>query len=114
MEKISSRRGKCRVALLLAATGGCGGGGNSTGTGGLTGKDAGKDAAFAVCSGTPRLFTPGLSVLSASGAYRATIQDATATDFLGITTTGAGIGHDTFSVTVTAAADGGAPASTDG
>ncbi|HVY38708.1 MAG TPA: hypothetical protein VHM31_12260 [Polyangia bacterium] len=105
----------CRVALLLAAGGGlaagCGGNGNSTGSGAVTGRDA----SFAICSGTPAVpFTPGLSALSASGAYRVTIQDATATDASGATTPGAGIGHDTFNVAVTAAADGGAAASTDG
>ncbi|HSS37675.1 MAG TPA: hypothetical protein VLT58_02795, partial [Polyangia bacterium] len=59
-------------------------------------------------------FTAGLSVLSASGAYRVTIQDATATDSSGAATAGAGIGYDTFTVAVTSAADGGAGASTDG
>ncbi|MFL5306262.1 MAG: hypothetical protein ACJ8F1_13675 [Polyangia bacterium] len=111
---MTARGRACRIALLLAGAAGCGGGGNSTGTGGLTGQDAGKDGSFAVCSGTPAVpFTPGLSVLSASGAYRATIQEATETDSLGNTTPGAGIGHDTFTVAVTPAADGGAAASTD-
>ena len=115
MEGMTRRGRGCPVALLLAAlggvAGGCGGGGNSTGTGGATGRDA----SFAVCSGTPAVpFTPGLSVLSASGAYRATIQDATATDPTGATTAGAGIGHDTFTVAVTPVADGGGAASSDG
>ncbi|MES1208842.1 MAG: hypothetical protein ABUS79_23130 [Pseudomonadota bacterium] len=109
---MTPRRRACRFTLLLLlAAAGCSSGGNSTGTGGLTGKDA----SFAVCSGTPAVaFAPGLSALSASGAYRATIQDGTATDAAGATTTGAGIGHDTFTVAVTPAADAGAAAPTDG
>ncbi|HVT08733.1 MAG TPA: hypothetical protein VHO67_14850 [Polyangia bacterium] len=104
-----------RVALLLASASGlaagCGGGANSAGTGGTSGRDA----SFAVCSGTPAVpFTPGLSALSASGAYRVTIQDATATDATGATTPGAGIGHDTFTVAVGPAADGGVAAPIDG
>lgn len=117
MLQMTSRGRICRVALLLVSAGGlgagCGGGsGKGTGTGGVSG---GRDASFAICSGTPAVsFTPGLSVLSASGAYRVTIQDATATDASGASTPGAGIGHDTFTVAVTSAADGGAAASTDG
>ena len=116
MFEMSSRGRACRVALLLAwaggAAAGCGGSsGNSTGTGAVTGRDA----SFAVCSGTPAVpFTPGLSALSASGAYRATIQDATAMGATGAATPGAGVGYDTFTIAVTPAADGGAGASTEG
>jgi hypothetical protein len=117
MVAMTPRGRTCRVALLLVSAGGLaagcggGGGGKTTGTGAVTGRDA----SFAVCSGTPAVpFTPGLSAVSASGTYRVTIQDATATDATGGTTPGAGIGHDTFTVAVTPAADGGAAASTDG
>jgi hypothetical protein len=110
---MTTRGRACWVALSLSMAGGavagCGGG-NPTGGGGL----GGKDASFAVCAGTPAVaFTPGLSVVSASGAYRAAVQAAMATDPAGTTTATVGIGYDTFMVAVSLAADGGAAASTD-
>ncbi len=99
------------MLLAAAVLAGCGG----NGTGKDAAKDASREASFAVCSGTPAVpFTPGLSVLSASGAYRAAIQEAAVTDASGGSAPGTGIGHDTFTVAVTPAADAGLAAAPDG
>ena len=67
------------------------------------------DADFSVCSGTPAVrFAPGMSVLSASGAYRVAIQAASTDQATGAPVPTAAIGYDTFTVTVTSVADGGA------
>lgn len=100
------------LALLpVAALAGCGSGGSAK-------PDAtagGHDADFAVCAGTPAVpYTPGLSVVSASGSYRATLQSASTVDNAGASTATAGIGHATFGVAVTASSDGGPGASADG
>jgi hypothetical protein len=74
------------------------------------------DADFAVCEGTPAVhYAPGVSVVSASGAYRASLRTAS-TDQGGATPVlTAAIGLDTFTVAVTmvagdAGADAGVPA----
>jgi hypothetical protein len=67
------------------------------------------DADFAVCKGTPAVaFSPGMSVVSASGAYRAAISSASTAQAGGGTVPTAAIGYDTFAVGVTVASDGGA------
>jgi hypothetical protein len=75
------------------------------------------DADFSVCSGTPAVrFVSGMSVLSASGAYRAAIESASTDQGSGAPVPTAAIGYDTFTVAVTsvtaggAGADAGAPA----
>jgi hypothetical protein len=95
--------------VLLA---GCGSGGSARPDGGGT---AGHDADFSVCSGTPAVpYAPGMSVLSASGAYRATVQTAVTVDNAGLSTATAAIGKATFTVAVSPAADGGGGAPADG
>ena len=69
------------------------------------------DANFSVCSGSPAVhYTPGMSVVSSSGAYRAALESAvtTATGTAPVQT--AGIGYDTFTVSVTSAGNAGADA----
>jgi hypothetical protein len=69
------------------------------------------DADFSVCSGTPAVrFTPGMSVTSASGAYNVSIESALTVLDDGSTIPIAAIGNDTFSVSVTMVAAGGADA----
>lgn len=100
------------VWLPLVALTGCGSGGSAKPDGGAAG---GHDADFSVCSGTPAVpFAPGMSVISASGAYRATVPTAVTVDNAGVSTATAAIGNSTFTVAISAAADGGAGASTDG
>jgi hypothetical protein len=77
------------------------------------------DADFAVCDGTPAVrYAPGISALSASGAYRATLV-AAATDQGGATPVPtAAVGRGSFTVAITlapgdAGADAGAPAPDD-
>jgi hypothetical protein len=97
------------LALVLGAgAAGCGSKSASGGTTPIT------DADFAVCEGTPAVhYAPGVSVVSASGAYRASLQ-AAATDQGGATPVPtAAIGIGTFTVAVTlAAGDAGADAGT--
>lgn len=65
------------------------------------------DADFAVCSGTPAVpYAPGMSVLSASGAYAVAIESAVTTTSSGMVSSPA-IGFTTFTVSVTAVGDGG-------
>ena len=111
-------RRRSGFALLVVALGaaGCGSNGGSPGSAPIT------DADFAVCEGTPAVhYAPGVSVLSASGAYRASLQTAS-TEQAGATTpvSTAAIGLDTFTVAVTlaagdagTAADAGTPAPDD-
>jgi hypothetical protein len=102
------------LALVLAATAGCGSNPATSGPPPLT------DADFAVCVGTPAIrYAPGVAVLSASGAYRVSLQ-AASTDQGGATPIPtAAVGFDTFTVAVTlapgdaGAADAGAPAPDD-
>jgi hypothetical protein len=69
------------------------------------------DADFSVCSGTPAVrYASGISVLSASGAYRAAIETASTDQGSGEPVPTAAIGYDTFAVTVTSVTDGGAGA----
>lgn len=92
------------LALLAA---GCGSAGSAKPDGG----SAGHDADFSVCSGTPAIpYAPGMSVLSASGAYRATISSASTADSSGASTPTAAIGLATLTVGIATAADGGAAA----
>ena len=100
------------LAWLVAAGAGCGSGGSSTNGGGL----GRTDADFAVCATTPAVdVVPGISVASASGAYTATLQSATTTDGRGgAPVPSAGVGYGTFTIAVTANADAGTPAATDG
>ena len=88
-------------------------------SGGAAKPDAGgspsHDADFSVCSGTPAMpYTPGLSVLSASGAYRATVTSASTADSSGATAPTAAIGLATFAVAITTAGEAGAGAAATG
>jgi hypothetical protein len=102
------------LALAVGAAGaGCGSSPATPGPPPLT------DADFAVCQGTPAVrYAPGVSVLSASGAYRASLQTAS-TDQGGPTPLlAAAVGRVTFTVAVTVApgdagADAGVPAPDD-
>ena len=87
--------------------GGCGGKSQS-----VSGDLEPTDADFSVCSGTPAVrFTPGMSVRSTSGAYNLFIDSAVTTLDDQTQIPIPGIGSDTFSISVTAAVDGGvAPA----
>jgi hypothetical protein len=111
------RRALLAPALALsfgAAAVGCGSKTEQSGPPSIT------DADFAVCEGTPAVhYAPGVSVLSASGAYRASLQSAS-TEQAGAPApvATAAIGLDTFTVTVTLAAgdvgaDAGMPAPDD-
>jgi hypothetical protein len=103
-----SRGFRAALAALPFALlgGGCGSGGAAKPDGGGSG---GLDASFMACTGTPAVgYSPGMSAVSASGAYRATITAATSVDSSGATIPTVGIGHTTFSLTVGAAGDGGA------
>ncbi len=68
------------------------------------------DADFSVCASSPDAvhYAPGISVLSASGAYQATITSASTDQGGGSPYPTAAVGYDTFSVAVTMAAAGGA------
>jgi hypothetical protein len=67
------------------------------------------DADFSVCSGTPAVrYASGISVLSKSGAYRASIEAATTEQGSALPVPTAAIGYDTFTVAVAAVTDGGA------
>jgi hypothetical protein len=104
-------RGAGWLACLPLIALGCGSGGAAK-SDAATGSP---DADFSVCLGTPAVpVTVGLSVVSASGAYRATVQAASTVDNAGATSATAAIGKSTFSVAVTPAGDGGVAASTDG
>jgi hypothetical protein len=71
------------------------------------------DADFSVCATTPAVHVvPGVSVASASGAFKATIQSAATDDGRGgppVPTVG--IGYGTFTIAVTPSADAGTAAS---
>jgi hypothetical protein len=68
------------------------------------------DADFAVCSMTPAVrYVPGMSVLSTTGAYRASLESA-GTTVAGGQVSGPAIGFATFSVAVTSVADAGSDA----
>jgi hypothetical protein len=101
------------VGLLVLVTGGALAGCDS-GTSQQGGGLSSQDADFSVCSGTPAVrFAPGVSVMSTSGAYQVTMQSAVTTQAVGPNLPTAGIGYDTFVMTVTATsagADGGTPA----
>jgi hypothetical protein len=68
------------------------------------------DADFAVCEGTPAVhYAPGVSVVSASGTYRASLQTASTDQGGPKPVATAAVGLDTFTVAVTLApGDGGA------
>jgi hypothetical protein len=105
-----SRRASRALALCLAlGAAGCGSKAAPAGPPPLT------DADFAVCEGTPAIhFAPGVAVVSASGAYRVSLQAASTTQ-AGATTpvATAAIGTGSFTVAVTlAAGDAGADAGT--
>ncbi len=96
--------GRLLLALSLGIAGASGGCGSKTAT--ATGQIS-TDADFSVCSGTPAVrYTPGLSVLSASGAYRAAIVTASTDQGSGAPVPTAAIGYDTFTVAVTAVSAG--------
>ncbi len=112
MKRMALRGASWLAWLPLAALAACGSGGGAKPDAGAA---SGHDADFSVCSGTPAVpYTPGVSVLSASGGYRASVESATTVDNLGNSTPTAAIGKASFTVLVAAAADGGAAASTDG
>jgi hypothetical protein len=91
------------LALSLGAAGACG---SKTAT--VTGPVS-TDADFSVCSGTPAVrYSPGLSVLSVSGAYRVAIEAASTDQATGAPVPTAAIGYDTFTVAVTSVTGGGA------
>jgi hypothetical protein len=98
--------GRLLMALSLGIAGASGGCGSKTAT--VSGQIS-TDADFSVCSGTPAVhYAPGISVLSASGAYRAAIETASTDQGSGAPVPSAAIGYDTFTVAVTAVTDGGA------
>ncbi len=69
------------------------------------------DADFSVCSGTPAVrFVSGMSVLSASGAFRAAIVSASTDQGSGAPVPTAAIGYDTFTIAVTSVTSAGADA----
>ena len=97
--------GRLLLALSLAIAGGCG---SKTAT--VTGRIS-TDADFSVCSETPAVrYAPGISVVSASGAYRAAIVTASTDQGGAGPVPTAAIGYDTFTVAVTSITDGGAGA----
>lgn len=97
--------GRLLLALALAIAGGCGSKA-PMGTGAMS-----TDADFSVCSGTPAVhYAPGISVLSDSGAYRASIVMASTDQESAAPVPTAAIGYDTFTVAVTSVTDGGAGA----
>jgi hypothetical protein len=97
------------LALSLGAAGASAGCGSKTDT--AVGQIMSTDADFSVCSGTPAVrYAPGISVLSASGAYRVAIEAASTDQGATAPVPTAAIGYDTFTVAVTSVADGGAGA----
>ncbi len=100
-----TRVGLSLLSLALLAFG-CSSGGAAKPDGGGS---AGHDADFSVCSGTPALpYTAGMSVLSASGSYRATITAASTVDSSGASAPTAAIGLATFTVGITTGGEAGA------
>ena len=98
--------GRFLLALSLGAAGASAGCGSKTAT--VIGQIS-TDADFSVCSGTPAVrYAPGISVLSASGAYRVAIETASTDQASGAPVPTAAIGYDTFTLAVTSVADGGA------
>lgn len=95
------------VLPLLALGAGCGSKPSSATTSPLN-----FDADFSVCATSPQAvrYAPGISVLSASGAYRAAITAASTGQASGSPLPTAAIGYDTFTVAVTAVTDGGSGA----
>jgi hypothetical protein len=92
------------LSLGAAASAGCGSKTETT-----VGQIMSTDADFSVCSGTPAVrYAPGISVLSASGAYRVAIEAASTDQGATAPVPTAAIGYDTFTVAVTSVADGGA------
>jgi hypothetical protein len=66
------------------------------------------DADFVACEGTPAVrFAPGVSVVSASGAYRATLETASTDQGGNTPVSTAAIGFDTFTISVNVVGDGG-------
>lgn len=105
------------LALALATTAGGAGCGSKPAT---SGPPPVTDADFAVCEATPAMhFAPGVSVLSASGAYRVTLQAASTDQGGAKPVATAAVGLTTFTVAITlapgdgGAADAGAPAPAD-
>jgi hypothetical protein len=106
MTMVGNGTGCLLLALLLGAVGACG---SKTAT--VTGPIS-TDADFSVCSGTPAVrYSPGVSVLSDSGAYRVAIEAASTDQATGAPVPTAAIGYDTFTVAVTSVTetDAGAP-----
>lgn len=105
-----SRRGLRELTLALvlgAAAAGCGSKAAMPGS-----ATPFTDADFAVCEGTPAVhYAPGVSAVSASGAYRASLQTASTNQEGATPVPTAAIGLDTFTIAVTLApGDGGADA----
>jgi len=105
------------LALALALTAGGVGCGSNPAT---SGPPPITDADFAVCAGTPAIhYAPGVSVVSASGAYHVSLQAASTDQGGAKPVPTAAIGFDTLTVAVTlapgdaGAADAGAPAPDD-
>jgi hypothetical protein len=104
---VGNGMGRLLLTLSLGAAGASAGCGSKTAT--VTGQISSTDADFSVCSGTPAVrYAPGISVLSASGVYRAAIETASTDQGSGAPVPTAAIGYDTFTVAVTSVADGGA------
>src|SRR5580693_5797752 len=92
------------LSLGAAASAGCGSKTETT-----VGQIMSTDVDFPMCSGTPAVrYAPGISVLSASGAYRVAIEAASTDQGATAPVPTAAIGYDTFTVAVTSVADGGA------
>jgi hypothetical protein len=119
LKAMGLKRSRCGLpGLALALTVGAAGAGCGSNTA-TSGPPPITDADFAVCQGTPAMrFAPGIAVLSASGAYRVSLQ-AASTDQGGpkpLPTAAIGLGSFTVAITLSAGdagADAGAPAPDD-
>jgi hypothetical protein len=88
-------------AAAVAGLAGCGSTAPAAGVGST-------DADFSACVGSPAVkYTPGMSVLSASGAYAASIESAVSEVSGGLEVPVPAIGIVAFTVAVTSAGDGG-------
>jgi hypothetical protein len=101
---VTHARGRLLPALAVCALAALGCGSKTT----TVTAPLSMDADFSVCSGTPGVhYAPGIGVLSASGAYRATIEAASLDQDAGAPVSTVAIGYDTFTVTVASVTDGG-------
>jgi hypothetical protein len=107
ISKDRDRFGSLTLTVLALTLFGCGSNGSqSTGSN----LNAG-DADFSVCVGSPAVdYAPGVGVTSASGAYRAALDSAVTTVTGAAPVQTAGIGYDTFTVSVTSVGDAGVDA----